>query len=406
MVTGSVNRSSSITISNSPYTVPNGINKVNVDTTGGNVRINLPSTNSEIQIAKTSSDSYIVTLWVAGTQIGEVAGELSSVTVESGQITKDEPWYPYDAIVGIAGVSGDGGEVLAKDRYGRVIARGVAGANDAATINAVTGNMFVRDDIHPEGVINVVGSIEFNHKSTIYPIADGYNIFYMKPGGKLINPRVDCRGISFTKSVFFFDGKERFGEYSNTEIKRASAWGDLTGTCLLLESDEAVIGSIYGVYVELYINKFEYGCRFRTTGTFSQNYINGNKLRISGAHCVNFITQLPEGDAAMAGNSFFVDFSWGPSTLTGITIEGSYNKVYPNGLIWDVPTWGTALRFGPLGKNNFAICPTIGTRVIDLGTDNIVLGIGDTLSTLVTYDGDIVVHNGDVVSNGYTKWFR
>lgn len=109
MVTGCINRSYSITVSDSPYTVPNGINKVNVDTTGGNVRVNLPNTSSEIQIIKTSSDAYIVTIWVSGTQIGEVAGELSSITVEGGQITKDEPWYPYDAIVGIAGVSGDGG---------------------------------------------------------------------------------------------------------------------------------------------------------------------------------------------------------------------------------------------------------------------------------------------------------
>jgi hypothetical protein len=111
---------------------------VKVDTTGGNVRVNLPDVNYPIDVIKTSSDAYIVTIWVGGTQIGEVAGELSSITVESGQVTKDEPWYPYDAIVGIAGVSGDGGEVLAKNKYGRVIAggRGVAGTDDATVINS------------------------------------------------------------------------------------------------------------------------------------------------------------------------------------------------------------------------------------------------------------------------------
>ena len=126
-----------ITLADTPYTLSLGYNCVKVDTTGGNVRVNLPDVNYPIDVIKTSSDAYIVTIWVSGTQIGEVAGELSVVTVENGEVTADEPWYPYDAIVGIAGVSGDGGEVLAKDRFGRVIAggRGVAGTNDAAVCN-------------------------------------------------------------------------------------------------------------------------------------------------------------------------------------------------------------------------------------------------------------------------------
>lgn len=121
-----------ITLADTPYTLSVGYNCVKVDTTGGNVRVNLPDTNYPIDVIKTSSDAYIVTVWVGGTQIGEVAGELSKITIENAEVTKDEPWYPYDCIVGIAGVSGDGGEVLAKDRYGRVIAggRGVAGIDD------------------------------------------------------------------------------------------------------------------------------------------------------------------------------------------------------------------------------------------------------------------------------------
>lgn len=128
----------SITLADTPYTLTLGYNQVKVDTTGGNVRVNLPDTNYPIDVIKTSSDAYIVTVWVSGTQIGEVAGELSKITVENAEVTKDEPWFPYDAIVGIAGISGDGGEVLAKDRFGRVIAggRGVAGTDDVAVINA------------------------------------------------------------------------------------------------------------------------------------------------------------------------------------------------------------------------------------------------------------------------------
>ncbi len=131
----------SITLANSPYTVPANISEVNVNTTGGNVRVNLPNTDRTIIINKTSSDSYLVTLFVSGTQIGEIAGELSSVHVAKAQITKDEPWYPYDAIVGIAGVSGNGGEVIAKNKHGMNISRGVAGTDDATVIDAVLSSM-------------------------------------------------------------------------------------------------------------------------------------------------------------------------------------------------------------------------------------------------------------------------
>jgi hypothetical protein len=140
----------SITFANSPYTVPANISEVNVDTTGGNVRVNLPNTDRTIVINKTSSDSYLVTLFVAGTQIGEIAGERSSVIVESGQITKDEPWYPYDMIVGIAGASGDGGEIIAKNKFGKCLSsnwRGVAGTDDSAILNivfAIGGHMYLK----------------------------------------------------------------------------------------------------------------------------------------------------------------------------------------------------------------------------------------------------------------------
>ncbi|MFA5408440.1 MAG: right-handed parallel beta-helix repeat-containing protein [Bacilli bacterium] len=131
-------REKSITLSDSPYTVTSAYNCINVTTTGGNVRVNLPDVDYPIKVNKVTDDSYIVTLFVSGTQIGEIAGYQSSVSIESGQITKDEPWYPYDAIVGIAGVSGDGGEVIAKNKYGRVIAggRGVAGTDDITVLHA------------------------------------------------------------------------------------------------------------------------------------------------------------------------------------------------------------------------------------------------------------------------------
>ncbi len=124
----------SIALANSPYTVSANISEVNVNTAGGNVRVNLPNSARKITVNKTSSDSYLVTLYVAGTQIGEIAGERSSVTIESGQITKDEPWYPYDMMVQILGISGDGGEIVAKNRFGKCLSstwRGVAGTDDA-----------------------------------------------------------------------------------------------------------------------------------------------------------------------------------------------------------------------------------------------------------------------------------
>ncbi len=124
-----------ITIADTPYTLSLGYNCVKVDTTGGNVRVNLPDVNYPIDVIKTSSDAYIVTVWVGGVQKATVAGELSKITIENAEVIADEPLYPYDVIVGIAGVSGDGGEVIAKDRFGRVIARGVAGTDDVSVIH-------------------------------------------------------------------------------------------------------------------------------------------------------------------------------------------------------------------------------------------------------------------------------
>jgi parallel beta-helix repeat protein len=141
-----------------------------VDTTGGNVRVNLPNVNYPIDVIKTSSDSYIVTVWVGGVQKATVAGELSKITIDNAEVTADEPWYPYDAIVGIAGVSGDGGEILAKDRYGRVIAggRGVAGTDDRTIIHAaqtyiVAGQLMlssqfvISNPIHPATNVHIKG---------------------------------------------------------------------------------------------------------------------------------------------------------------------------------------------------------------------------------------------------------
>lgn len=132
-----------ITLADTPYTLSVGFNCVKVDTTGGNVKVNLPNVNYPIDVIKTSSDSYIVTVWVGGVQKATVAGELSKITIENAEVTKDEPWYPYDCIVGIAGISGDGGEVLAKDRFGRVIAggRGVAGTDDSTVIQMAISSL-------------------------------------------------------------------------------------------------------------------------------------------------------------------------------------------------------------------------------------------------------------------------
>jgi hypothetical protein len=125
-----------ITLADSPYTASPNFNCIKVNTAGGNVRVNLPTVDYPIDVIKTSSDTYIVTVWVAGTQIGEVAGELSSVTVESGQITKDEPWYPYDYRVSLLGVPGDGGEICAFDKHNRCVLRDVSWSDDSGVINS------------------------------------------------------------------------------------------------------------------------------------------------------------------------------------------------------------------------------------------------------------------------------
>ena len=143
----------SIALANSPYTVSANISEVNVNTAGGNVRVNLPNSARKITVNKTSSDSYLVTLFVAGTQIGEIAGELSSVTVESGQITKDEPWYPYEMLIAMYGVFDNGGEYVVKNKFGKVKLRGDATTALGAepVINAAIQLMPAGDVSQPGG---------------------------------------------------------------------------------------------------------------------------------------------------------------------------------------------------------------------------------------------------------------
>ena len=118
------------------YTVPANISEVNVDTTGGNFRVNLPNTDRTMVVNKTSSDSYLVTLWVGASQIGEIAGELSSVHVAKAQITKDEPYFPYDFIMKVCN-----DEVIAKNMFGKCLSsswRGEAGGvAESAVLTAV-----------------------------------------------------------------------------------------------------------------------------------------------------------------------------------------------------------------------------------------------------------------------------
>lgn len=126
----------SITLADTPYTLSLGYNCVKVDTTGGNVRVNLPDTNYPIDVIKTSSDAYIVTVWVGGVRIGEVAGELSKITIENAEVTKDEPWYPFDIQVGFVGVPNDGAEVVAVNKFGKRISRGSETVEAQNVINA------------------------------------------------------------------------------------------------------------------------------------------------------------------------------------------------------------------------------------------------------------------------------
>jgi len=197
-----------ITLADSPYTASPNFNCIKVNTAGGNVRVNLPVVDYPIDVIKTSSDAYIVTIWVGGTQIGEVAGELSVVTVENAEVTKDEPWYPYDVIVGIAGVSGDGGEVIAKDRFGHVITR-IDSLGDVATIlsgleNDVilnTGTYYVKSDITisdkkiqfaPGAKFSVDPDITLTFDNTCIEAHDGQHIFTGSGtiAGVVVCPRV------------------------------------------------------------------------------------------------------------------------------------------------------------------------------------------------------------------------
>lgn len=122
----------SIALANSPYTVPANVSEVNVNTAGGNVTVNVPVVARAIKINKVSTDIYIVK--TVSTENGEVAGPRSSITYESGYITKDEPWYPWDAYINSVGTVGEDREIIVRDQYGKVMTggRAVAGVADEA----------------------------------------------------------------------------------------------------------------------------------------------------------------------------------------------------------------------------------------------------------------------------------
>jgi hypothetical protein len=377
----------SLTLADSPYTVlPYIYNVIKVNTTGGNVRVNLPTVDYPIDVIKTSSDAYIVTIWVGGTQVGEVAGELSVVTIENAEVTVDEPWYPYDAIVGIAGVSGDGGEVLAKDRYGRVISggRGVAGTDDGTILSwllTLGGVVQYRDDLTSS--VNLVlsdnssligNNHSFIHLSDTAKFVLGNNIAIRNSKIKLLPSHrrnwmsaTSVSGISIIDSEY--DGNDdAIGNISLVADKSMASFSlcsdilvsrctfhDSNGTGLnVLDSDTVrvldcdfynMIGyTLYGGYspntnAALFTNR----C---SNLQFINNYckdIDDNAVAIISCHnaimsnnvCENCITmaQVEDVGAAKCENVDIIENVAGPGSIYGITLGSPYGYPFSNVLV-------------------------------------------------------------------------
>lgn len=275
-----------LTLADSPYTVlPYIYNVIKVDTTGGNVRVNLPDANYPIDVIKTSSDAYIVTVWVGGVQIGEVAGPMSKITVENAEVTKDEPRYPYDAIILIAGVPGDGGEVLAKDKFGRVIARGVAGTDDDAIRDIVFASY---DDILLVGSHHWTTAPTFRSNLKVRGHGIENTMIYLDADVSL--DFVDCNYSSFGNcSIYVFNG------YASSVLKISAVSS----------------GCTYNSLHDIFIKDSYYAHAFNVIELLVSNddkYILENRFtNINSDPCTRFVWLHSTCDTGWINANYFAD---------------------------------------------------------------------------------------------------
>jgi hypothetical protein len=354
-----------ITLADSPYTASPNFNCIKVNTAGGNVRVNLPTADYPIDVIKTSSDSYIVTVWVGGVQIGEVCGELSKITIENADVTQDEPWYPYDAIVGIAGVSGDGGEVLAKDRFGRVIAggRGVAGTDDAMVVqsaidlvNVSGGGRVVCGDLNPSTVIVIKNGVELvvDCGKEIAPSTD-HDIIQITRGGKLqgriVAPAWFTSTAVLLNDFFFFDGVALENVYLYCPTRTGKA----------VELRCIVDNGIAGVEGNFTSWGFEYGLYGVTSGI---QYINSNRLHgtILSAEKMIWLSDSAGGEIDVNSLDFTIE-----------TNANSSNRVNVYIIDWGHAATTNAVILESTSLNNYVFADVQPTYITDLGINNTVI---------------------------------
>ncbi|MFA5409112.1 MAG: right-handed parallel beta-helix repeat-containing protein [Bacilli bacterium] len=399
-----------ITLADTPYTLSVGFNCVKVDTTGGNVRVNLPNVNYPIDVIKTSSDSYIVTVWVGGVQIGEVAGESSIVTVEDGEVVVDELWYPYDVIVGIAG-----NEVIARDRFGHVIARGVAGTDDDVVRDAAISRLsaggrlifagkhyWSTQPVWPSRII-VEG---YPRNTEIHLLADITPFYIDKSDIRVSNLDIYTYSNQ-TKSILCVAAIVTTPRKVKFETINITCVGSFYGYDAIELVADGTRSILHADFYNIYANRINHLVYIHSLTPSA--WINSCKFdRIYGDYYVTLVeveNVLPLVQDSSSGNMFlFVQGEVCSETVNGFIIDGKFNT-FVGCHLWD---WvhrdpflllNHAWYFSPDSYNNTVIGPFVpewdsyvGQDCVNLGTKNNLLfaekGVFASKSIVTVGDGN------------------
>lgn len=239
------------------------------------------------------------------------------------------------------------------------------------------GTVYVTSDLTTDGntIEGKVGVTLDFLTTTVIP-GSSHDLFNMSQGFSVKNLWVNCSGLAFTNSVFFFDGADKINHDGQMNYIEHVGVYSTAGQGIVINmtanaANENVcfvhISDVYAAYVDTVI----YMNAATAVGTA---FINGNYFNdIRGRSCINFIELNREGAGTnqLDGNIFEgYHFQYGGSTNFSIRCDANNN--YFNGFTWDADTGTGSYSHRIEGNHNIVYDYMNNVSAWhDTGTDNL-----------------------------------
>jgi|WetSurMetagenome_2_1015567.scaffolds.fasta_scaffold37235_4 hypothetical protein len=175
------------------------------------------------------------------------------------------------------------------------------------------------------------------------------DVFICAPGANIRGGAIDCSGITFTKSVFLFDGAKKFGIVNQTVIQDIALQGNWQtdggsgiGVKFIVTQSTTEDLFVSGVRLSnLGINFFQTGVLFSSIATSGAKYttLNGNVMTgLSIVHCQNGIVLDQEVGTNIDGNVLSnIQIQYGSGSGLALNyILGTFNS-FTGIMVWDWP---------------------------------------------------------------------